>query len=221
MVYWPCIEYLSLEWPSVQSHNCFKSCSGSSHSSCSTAVSQQTAAFIHCKMWYMETLALFSIDKCNSHEVNYYSDLRLTQFQTLPTFGSRDCVAVYCCVFFFFFSRAAGIFCGCDHFESCLVHTTNCFVFTQEQDTTRPQCICMLISHSGGGISSYAGQRGLAGQSLKPCLDQAVKDIPKERHHLTPVYLGATAGMRLLQWVCFYGILVFCDIQSCITALHL
>ncbi|XP_040915551.1 ectonucleoside triphosphate diphosphohydrolase 2 [Toxotes jaculatrix] len=51
----------------------------------------------------------------------------------------------------------------------------------------------------GGGISSYAGQQGAAGQSLGACLDQAVKEIPKERHQLTPVYLGATAGMRLLQ----------------------
>lgn len=51
MVYWPCIEFLSLEWPTVQSHNCFKSCSGSSHSSCSTAVSQQTAAFIDCERY--------------------------------------------------------------------------------------------------------------------------------------------------------------------------
>ncbi|XP_037609743.1 ectonucleoside triphosphate diphosphohydrolase 2 isoform X1 [Sebastes umbrosus] len=50
----------------------------------------------------------------------------------------------------------------------------------------------------GGGISSYAGQIGAAGQSLEACLNQAVKDIPKERHQLTPVYLGATAGMRLL-----------------------
>ncbi|XP_071774876.1 ectonucleoside triphosphate diphosphohydrolase 2 [Centroberyx gerrardi] len=50
----------------------------------------------------------------------------------------------------------------------------------------------------GGGISSYAGQQGAAGQSLEVCLDTAVKDIPKARHHLTPVYLGATAGMRLL-----------------------
>uniref|UniRef100_UPI0037E90DBD ectonucleoside triphosphate diphosphohydrolase 2 n=1 Tax=Semicossyphus pulcher TaxID=241346 RepID=UPI0037E90DBD len=50
----------------------------------------------------------------------------------------------------------------------------------------------------GGGISSYVGQQGAAGQSLEVCLDQAVKDIPKERHKLTPVYLGATAGMRLL-----------------------
>ncbi|KAJ7994011.1 hypothetical protein DPEC_G00261520 [Dallia pectoralis] len=50
----------------------------------------------------------------------------------------------------------------------------------------------------GEGISSYAGQKGGAGQSLEPCLKQALKEIPNTRHHLTPLYLGATAGMRLL-----------------------
>ncbi|CAL8327415.1 unnamed protein product [Boreogadus saida] len=50
----------------------------------------------------------------------------------------------------------------------------------------------------GGGISSYMGQSGAAGWSLEACLDKAVVDIPKARHHLTPIYLGATAGMRLL-----------------------
>ncbi|KAI4885052.1 hypothetical protein NFI96_015973, partial [Prochilodus magdalenae] len=50
----------------------------------------------------------------------------------------------------------------------------------------------------GKGISSYAGQPGAAGRSLETCLKQAVQDIPRARHHLTPVYLGATAGMRLL-----------------------
>ncbi|XP_024155717.1 ectonucleoside triphosphate diphosphohydrolase 2 [Oryzias melastigma] len=50
----------------------------------------------------------------------------------------------------------------------------------------------------GNGISSYAGQKGEAGKSLVECLDQAVRDIPKDKHQLTPVYLGATAGMRLL-----------------------
>ncbi|KAG7476850.1 hypothetical protein MATL_G00087190 [Megalops atlanticus] len=50
----------------------------------------------------------------------------------------------------------------------------------------------------GGGISSYAGKPGGAGHSLEACLDKAMKDIPKSRHQLTPVYLGATAGMRLL-----------------------
>ncbi|XP_071759649.2 ectonucleoside triphosphate diphosphohydrolase 2-like [Centroberyx gerrardi] len=53
----------------------------------------------------------------------------------------------------------------------------------------------------GGGISSYAGVCGGAARSLEPCLEQAMKDIPKSRHHLTPVYLGATAGMRLLNIV--------------------
>lgn len=57
------------------------------------------------------------------------------------------------------------------------------------------------ISWTGGGISSYAGQQGAAGQCLEGCLSQALTDIPREKHKLTPVYLGATAGMRLLQWV--------------------
>ncbi|XP_074871369.1 ectonucleoside triphosphate diphosphohydrolase 2 [Carettochelys insculpta] len=50
----------------------------------------------------------------------------------------------------------------------------------------------------GGGISSYAKNPSGAGQSLEKCLNQAVSDVPKERHRLTPLYLGATAGMRLL-----------------------
>nr|XP_056716504.1 ectonucleoside triphosphate diphosphohydrolase 2 [Euleptes europaea] len=50
----------------------------------------------------------------------------------------------------------------------------------------------------GGGISSYAADPPGAGRSLKACLNQAVKDVPKERHAVTPLYLGATAGMRLL-----------------------
>ncbi|TRY93154.1 hypothetical protein DNTS_012846 [Danionella cerebrum] len=50
----------------------------------------------------------------------------------------------------------------------------------------------------GGGISSYAGMKGGAALSLEKCMNQAVQEIPKSRHKLTPVYLGATAGMRLL-----------------------
>ncbi|XP_004640564.1 ectonucleoside triphosphate diphosphohydrolase 2 [Octodon degus] len=50
----------------------------------------------------------------------------------------------------------------------------------------------------GGGISSYADDPSKAGQSLVECLEQALRDVPKERHAGTPLYLGATAGMRLL-----------------------
>lgn len=65
--------------------------------------------------------------------------------------------------------------------------------------TTSSYMTSMFILHPGGGIASYTGQAGAAGRSLEVCLDQAVKDVPRERHRLTPVYLGATAGMRLLQ----------------------
>lgn len=50
----------------------------------------------------------------------------------------------------------------------------------------------------GGGISSYADDPSGAGQSLVGCLEQALRDVPKDRHAGTPLYLGATAGMRLL-----------------------
>nr|XP_035929106.1 ectonucleoside triphosphate diphosphohydrolase 2 isoform X2 [Halichoerus grypus] len=50
----------------------------------------------------------------------------------------------------------------------------------------------------GGGISSYADSPSRAGQSLVECLDQALQEVPEERHVSTPLYLGATAGMRLL-----------------------
>ncbi|XP_053328487.1 ectonucleoside triphosphate diphosphohydrolase 2 [Spea bombifrons] len=52
----------------------------------------------------------------------------------------------------------------------------------------------------GPGISSYYQDPPEAGKSLEPCLKQAVKDVPASRHSMTPVYLGATAGMRLLNW---------------------
>ncbi|KAL6036716.1 hypothetical protein STEG23_001085 [Scotinomys teguina] len=50
----------------------------------------------------------------------------------------------------------------------------------------------------GGGISSYANDPSRAGQSLVECLEQALRDVPKDKHASTPLYLGATAGMRLL-----------------------
>ncbi|XP_072883220.1 ectonucleoside triphosphate diphosphohydrolase 1 isoform X5 [Hemitrygon akajei] len=51
----------------------------------------------------------------------------------------------------------------------------------------------------GPGISSYWRNVDQAGLSLKACLDKAKQSIPEEQHSETPVYLGATAGMRLLR----------------------
>ncbi|KAI5628388.1 ectonucleoside triphosphate diphosphohydrolase 8 [Silurus asotus] len=50
----------------------------------------------------------------------------------------------------------------------------------------------------GDGISSYVANPSGAGQSLRECLDIARATVPASQHSKTPVYLGATAGMRLL-----------------------
>uniref|UniRef100_A0A3B4AY35 Ectonucleoside triphosphate diphosphohydrolase 1 n=1 Tax=Periophthalmus magnuspinnatus TaxID=409849 RepID=A0A3B4AY35_9GOBI len=50
----------------------------------------------------------------------------------------------------------------------------------------------------GPGISSYASDPKKAGQSLQVCMKEAERFVPSERHEETPLYLGATAGMRLL-----------------------
>ncbi|XP_014342004.1 ectonucleoside triphosphate diphosphohydrolase 2 [Latimeria chalumnae] len=55
-----------------------------------------------------------------------------------------------------------------------------------------------MCNVDGGGISSYAENPLGAGNSLKKCLNQALSNVPKDQHHETPLYLGATAGMRLL-----------------------
>lgn len=51
----------------------------------------------------------------------------------------------------------------------------------------------------GPGISSYASDPARVGESLQGCLEEALALIPKAKHHETPMFLGATAGMRLLR----------------------
>ena len=58
----------------------------------------------------------------------------------------------------------------------------------------------LLFFTLGPGISSYAGAVEKAGVSLKHCMDWAKEIVPQAKHHETPVYLGATAGMRLLRY---------------------
>lgn len=50
----------------------------------------------------------------------------------------------------------------------------------------------------GPGISSYASDPVKAGESLSTCMQEAELKVPRDRHQETPLYLGATAGMRLL-----------------------
>lgn len=58
----------------------------------------------------------------------------------------------------------------------------------------------MSLSLAGPGISGYSHDTEKAGPSLAQCLEQAKEVIPSKQHQETPVYLGATAGMRLLRY---------------------
>ncbi|KAL7990718.1 hypothetical protein Chor_014148 [Crotalus horridus] len=49
------------------------------------------------------------------------------------------------------------------------------------------------------GISSYSNAVENASVPLKHCMDSAKEIVPQGKHQETPVYLGATAGMRLLR----------------------
>ncbi|KAM4661973.1 ectonucleoside triphosphate diphosphohydrolase 8-like [Discoglossus pictus] len=57
----------------------------------------------------------------------------------------------------------------------------------------------LVCNVEGPGISSYANNPPEAGKSLINCLKQAMGYISQESQKETPVFLGATAGMRLLR----------------------
>lgn len=60
---------------------------------------------------------------------------------------------------------------------------------------------CMLLfplNAAAKGISQYDVAEDAA-ESLDHCLREAFNVVPRKHHHSAPLYLGATAGMRLLQ----------------------
>jgi len=52
----------------------------------------------------------------------------------------------------------------------------------------------------GPGISRYAQKLSEIDIYLTACMVRATQVVPKSQHQETPVYLGATAGMRLLRY---------------------
>ncbi|NWR71100.1 ENTP1 diphosphohydrolase, partial [Centropus unirufus] len=78
---------------------------------------------------------------------------------------------------------------------------TNLYVYEwpaeKENDTGVVQQV-EVCKVEGPGISGYSHAAEKAGPSLAQCLRQAEEVIPSKQHQETPVYLGATAGMRLL-----------------------
>ncbi|XP_021254985.1 ectonucleoside triphosphate diphosphohydrolase 1 isoform X4 [Numida meleagris] len=79
---------------------------------------------------------------------------------------------------------------------------TNLYVYEwpaeKENDTGVVQQV-EVCKVEGPGISGYSQSTEKAGPSLLQCLRQAEEVIPLKQHQETPVYLGATAGMRLLR----------------------
>ena len=55
-----------------------------------------------------------------------------------------------------------------------------------------------LIMLYFSGISSFVLNPSAASESLSPLLDYAAQQVPAEKRPETPLYIMATAGMRLL-----------------------
>lgn len=66
--------------------------------------------------------------------------------------------------------------------------------------TLNDYTLFILLHPAGPGISSYASAPAKAGESLRACMREAEQQVPRKRHQETPLYLGATAGMRLLKY---------------------
>lgn len=66
---------------------------------------------------------------------------------------------------------------------------------------------CHLLLHFflGPGISQYANKTHEISIYLTECMERAREVIPKSQYQETPVYLGATAGMRLLRYSSTWG----------------
>ncbi|XP_039076690.1 ectonucleoside triphosphate diphosphohydrolase 8 [Hyaena hyaena] len=78
---------------------------------------------------------------------------------------------------------------------------TSLFVYrwpAHKENSTGVASQALACQAEGPGISSYASNPAQAGESLRGCLEEALALIPEAQHQETPLFLGATAGMRLL-----------------------
>ncbi|NWY60172.1 ENTP8 diphosphohydrolase, partial [Chionis minor] len=79
---------------------------------------------------------------------------------------------------------------------------TSLFVYQWDSDKENDTGVVsqtLSCDVQGQGISSYANDPPKAGDSLRECLDKALKVVPAAKQRDVPAYLGATAGMRLLR----------------------
>ncbi|NXG61919.1 ENTP8 diphosphohydrolase, partial [Hemiprocne comata] len=79
---------------------------------------------------------------------------------------------------------------------------TSLFVYEWDSDKENDTGVisqALSCDVQGQGISSYVDDPPKAGDSLRACLEKALKVIPAAKQRDVPAYLGATAGMRLLR----------------------
>ncbi|KFQ35589.1 Ectonucleoside triphosphate diphosphohydrolase 8, partial [Merops nubicus] len=79
---------------------------------------------------------------------------------------------------------------------------TSLFVYEWDSDKENDTGVVsqtLSCDVQGQGISSYASDPSKAGDSLRDCLEEALRAVPAAKHRDVPAYLGATAGMRLLR----------------------
>lgn len=81
---------------------------------------------------------------------------------------------------------------------------TSLFVYKWDGEKVRDTALARqihLCRVKGGGITSYAEQPTNLSAPLQVCLEEAKNKIPSDKRKATPVFLGATAGMRMLDIV--------------------
>ncbi|NXS59619.1 ENTP8 diphosphohydrolase, partial [Brachypteracias leptosomus] len=79
---------------------------------------------------------------------------------------------------------------------------TSLFVYEWDSDKENDTGVVsqtLSCDVQGQGISSYVNDPPKAGESLRECLEKALKVLPAANQREVPAYLGATAGMRLLR----------------------
>uniref|UniRef100_A0A0B6ZGS7 Uncharacterized protein n=1 Tax=Arion vulgaris TaxID=1028688 RepID=A0A0B6ZGS7_9EUPU len=79
---------------------------------------------------------------------------------------------------------------------------TSMFIYVWEASKLNGTAVAVQYGQKcdvdGEGLSDFEEEPDLAGESLHNCIDEAEKMIPKAEHSHTLIYLGATAGMRLM-----------------------
>lgn len=81
-----------------------------------------------------------------------------------------------------------------------IYHTGQVFVVTLSVPVLENVAVAPVSSGEGISEMKVNPQKDAESwKAFKVCMDQVTEVIPEQKHNATPLFLGATAGMRLLQ----------------------